>query len=168
MPGPWISDAVVLNAIGRRLGKDPATLEAWATDLAATCNQDATADLTTIMLGQGYTVDQLDGWDYVATYVRRLAVWYAFNTPPLRTDGAEAPEKPLNPLPMLKAMGTITIGGVAVAPPTGGSVVGGISSGMQSGPNDAMFGDPSVAGTDPAYTPGTVPTSKSRGLDWFR
>lgn len=133
MPGPWLTNLEVKAAIAKRLGKAVADLEDWADEVAAQANLDTTADITTIMLGLGYTIAQVDDWDFVETYAMRLALWYAFNQPPLRTDMGEAAEKPNDPREALRTMTAIVIDGEAVTPPDD-PTVGGITSGTLTAP----------------------------------
>jgi hypothetical protein len=128
--GPWIDDTVILKAIAGRLSKAVADLEPDIyLALAHKANLDATADLATIMLDLGYTPAQLDSWDYVAVYAERLAIYFAFNTPPLNEPGVTA-EKSLDCRDQLRKLTSIIIGGVAVAPAIGASAVGGVGVGV--------------------------------------
>jgi hypothetical protein len=136
MAGPWLANDDVKTAIGRRLGKDPASLEPWADKVAAQANLDATADLTSLMLALGYTIDQLDNWDHIAVYAERLAIWFAFNSPPLRTDNGEAADKPNDPREMLRTLAAIVVDGVAIAPTIGASNVGGVAYGTMAAAAD--------------------------------
>lgn len=135
MAGPWLTNLEVKTAIAKRLGKAVGDLETWADDVASQANLDTTADITTIMLGLGYSIGQVDDWDFVATYAMRLALWYAFNQPPLRTDMGEAAERPNDPREALRTMTAIVIDGEAVVPPND-PVVGGTSTGLLTAPGE--------------------------------
>lgn len=129
MAGPYVSDTTVLASIARCLNKDPADLEEPYPSIARECASDANADLMTIMTGIGYTPAQVDAWDFGAVYTKRLALFFAFNTPPLRDrEKGGSRDDIMDCRDQLRTLSAIVVNGAAVAPTAGGSEVGGISS----------------------------------------
>lgn len=106
-----------------------------ASDIATKANVASTRDLTTIMLTLGYTIGQVQTWDFLASYAEQLAVFYAFTMPPL--SASEQAEKAMDCRADLRTLTAIVCNGTAVAPTPGASAVGGIVSGHLSAVDEA-------------------------------
>jgi hypothetical protein len=130
MPGPWITTSDLLQRVADALGTDVSQLPTRWTDLCADANTSATNDVSQLLMGLGYTQAQIDAWDSVTVYARDLGTFWALTR---GGAGGEAySDKALKSLDRreeLRGMTTLMIGGVAVAPPTNASAVGGVSSG---------------------------------------
>jgi hypothetical protein len=90
----------------------------------------AYADLSSILLGKGYTIEQLDQWDYRADYSRQQALFWLFTETSLGMGYDFAAIDKLDHRAELREGATILIGGIPVAP--GGSDTGGIGGGCIS------------------------------------
>ena len=132
----WATQSAVKAAIAARLGKQEADLESQWDAIAKKSVADAKADVTTIMLTLGYTFTQVESWDFLETYHERLAIYFAFNTPPVADPGQA--EKALDVRDQLRQMTALIIDGAAVAP-SAATDVGGIAYGRQKVSEDSTL-----------------------------
>jgi len=76
----YVTDDEVLKAVARRIGvsADRMTADApWWPEIVSEANEDAYEHVREAMVGQGYTVGQVDQWDYRSRWNRQVAVCYA-------------------------------------------------------------------------------------------
>lgn len=80
MPGPWITDAELRGAMAHSLKVTDAGLAADAAwpDIITESNQSACDDITSILLGRGYTIGQIDLWDRRVEFNKDLGRYWSF------------------------------------------------------------------------------------------
>jgi hypothetical protein len=76
----YITNADLLVAVANRLGVRAADLIAtnpqWE-EIVATANAEAYQEIRSVLVGRGYTVEQVDAWDRRAEFNRKVAVCHA-------------------------------------------------------------------------------------------
>jgi hypothetical protein len=105
-------------------------LEDYWVRMCVKAEQSAYRDLSGLLLGKGYTLLQLDQWDYRASYSNDQAMFWLFTYTSL---GIGYDDKEINKLDHRKELSdsaTILINGAAVAP--GSTDTGGIGGGLIS------------------------------------
>ena len=129
---PWPTDSDVQTAVVAVLTKAAVAdvqIPSGLAEIITEANAAAQADLTRILVLKGYTPLQIANWDDAFQYgLDQAKFWGLVNCGGL----GEYPDKFVKALDRreeLTRAPAILIGGVPVAPPVGGSDVGGISSG---------------------------------------
>ena len=77
---PYITDAALLSAVAVRLGTTPDILvsgQPGITDIIADANNEAHAQILSVMVGRGYEVSVTDAWDRREEFNRKLGVCIA-------------------------------------------------------------------------------------------
>jgi hypothetical protein len=143
MPVPWIDQTDLTNAFADVLkkaasgGSDP--LATYWQSILTRANLSATADLTRIYLGLGFTIEQVDSDDFIVTTATNLAIWYAINTGGIAADFTPEFLKSLDIREDLAEGALVFNAGVPQVPLTG--PVGGIDSSSIAGATEAtMYG----------------------------
>lgn len=138
----WPTDAQVQAAVLGILTKGVSgdaglTVPTGLAGIVTDANRAAQADLTRILALKGYSPSQIAAWDDQYAYGLDQATFWAL----VRSGGMAAFEdkfaERLDRREELERAAAILIGGVPVAPPTGGEV-GGISSGTLDAYADAL------------------------------
>lgn len=147
MPGPWVDPTALTNLFADVLKKaasgGPDPLADYWGPILTQANAAATADLTRIYVGLGFTIGQVDSDDFITTTATNLAIWYAINIGGIAADYTPEFLKSLDIREELEEKGLVFNQGVAQVPALG--PVGGVASG-------------SIIG-------GTIPTMFNR--EWF-
>lgn len=133
MPGPWITEAELLQEVADILKVPLARLDPyWARIISGNggnggANQDAANDINSILQGKGFTVAQIDAWDNRVTFNRDITLHLAFK----KAGGlAQYDQNAIDSWDRRKQLmdaATIMIGGLVVAP--GSDDGGGMSAG---------------------------------------
>lgn len=116
MPGPWAIVADVKQEVADVLKKDVATLEAYWTRLITLTVNDGYNDCVARLLGRGYTMAQLDGWDDRVRYNRDQCLFWLFVRGFLPSASDDREVDKLDHRKELETVTTIMVNGVAVPP----------------------------------------------------
>lgn len=129
MPGPWITDAELKQLVADTLKKDVGTLTVYWDGHVTRGNRDAAADITSILMGKGFTTAQIDGWDNRVTYNSDIALYLALVKGGALAEYDQTTIDKLDRRPMLTAANSIMINGQVVQPgdsTSGGGAAGGV------------------------------------------
>lgn len=116
MPGPWITQTQLEQALADTLKVDIADLQDYWQRIAAQALIDSTAYLTQLLLQKGYTSAQIDSWDYIVSYSQDYAIYLSLVKGGGLADFDPEFIKQLNRAPQLKDITSISIGGVMQTP----------------------------------------------------
>lgn len=129
MAGPWITNDQLKQSVADILKKDVATLAAYWTSFIASANQDAANDITSILMGKGFTQAQINAWDNRVTYNNDIALYLALVKGGALADYDQTTIDKLDRRKMLTEAGAIMINGEIVSPggaDTGAGAAGGV------------------------------------------
>lgn len=137
MPGPWYPASDLEGDVRQILKED--TLEDYWPPLCAKAAETAYADLAGVLLGKGYTIAQLDQWDFRRAYSRQQALFWLYTESSL---GIGYDDKEINKLDRRKELtesATILINGAAVG--YGSDSAGGVGGGVIAETNYRITGE---------------------------
>lgn len=77
MPGPWITDETLKQALADILKKSAGDLSDYWDRIITDANQSATDDITYRLMARGYSVSQIDQWDQRVTFNRDIGLFWA-------------------------------------------------------------------------------------------
>lgn len=115
MPGPWIADVALKQALADMLKKSVSDLSAYWDRIITEANRSATDDITYRLMARGYSVAQIDQWDQRVTFNTDIGLFWALT----RGGGlGDYPDLWVNKLDRRKELDTIAIfaGGVVILP----------------------------------------------------
>jgi hypothetical protein len=131
LAGPWFLAADLKQDVADALKESSvANLEPYWDSQCQKAVDAAYRDLSGILLGKGYTIDQLDSWDFRVSYSNDQALFWLMTRTSL---GMGYDDKEINKLDHRKELlesATIMIAGAPVAP--GSASAGGVGGGSIS------------------------------------
>jgi hypothetical protein len=148
MPGPWISADHLIGKAESKFGRsltDTAASAANVQELAVSAVGFAYGQIASILLNRGWSLADLDRWDYRTQYLEKLALYWLFLD--LSLDGFD--QSRLAPYDireeLTKPTFSVVSGGTTIQPSQGATGVDGTDVNGASIPGGEVFGTSAVA-----------------------